>query len=251
MAIRCPNAECPAKLVEALKHFVGRPAMDIEGVGEKLVQRLFDLDLVRTPADLYGLTYDDLIPLEGFQDRSVRNVLASIEASKQRPPARVVFALGIPHVGGQVAEWLIERFGSVESLAAAGAEQLAATEGVGPVIAESVTAWFEEPQNQELVQRLATYGVRMEEPGDGARAGGPAEGALSGKTFVLTGTLPSLSRDEATALIEAAGGRVTGSVSGKTDYLLVGESPGSKLARAEKLGVAVIDEEGLHRLLGR
>lgn len=268
VAVRCPNPGCPAKLVESLKHFVGRAAMDIDGVGEKLVQRLFELGSVRDPADLYQLRHEDLISLEGFQERSAGKVLAAIEFSKGRPFDRVVFALGIPHVGGQVAGWLVERFPSMEMLRAASAEAMGQGEGIGPIIAESVAAWFAEPRNLYLVDRLAAAGVRMEaEPGSAGvtvRApGDPAAGdgmtgadgdtrvarPLSGKTFVLTGTLPTLSRDEATTLIEAAGGKVTGSVSAKTDYVVVGGSAGSKLVKAEKLGVPLLDEEGLRRLV--
>lgn len=260
VAVRCPNPECPAKLVESLKHFVARPAMDIDGVGEKLVQRLFELGLVRDPADLYRLRYEDLMPLEGFQDRAAGNVLAAIEASKRRPFERVVFALGIPHVGGQVAGWLVGHFPSMAALRAAAAEDMGQVEGIGPIIAETVAAWFAEPRNLDLVDRLAAAGVRMEADGTAAvawRAGPDAGGAgvgrrdpgpLSGKTFVLTGTLAALTREEATALIEAAGGRVTGSVSGKTDFVVAGETAGSKLAKAEKLGVTILDEAGLRGL---
>lgn len=247
VAVRCPNPECPAKLVEALEHFVSRGAMDIEGVGEKLVRRFFDLGLVRDPADLYRLRFEDLIGLEGFQEKAARKVLAAIEASKDRPFERVLFALGIPHVGGQTAALIARRFPSLAELRAAEAEDIAAVEGVGPVIAESVAGFFRDPRNADLVDRLAAAGVRMEAE---RRAAPSPAGPLAGKTFVLTGTLPTLSRDEATRLIEGAGGRVVGSVSAKTDYVVVGASPGSKLAKAEKLGVALVDEAGLRRLLG-
>jgi len=260
VAVRCPNQECPAKLVESLKHFVSRSAMDVDGVGEKLVQRLFELGLVRDPSDLYHLRYEDLMPLEGFQDKAARNVLAAIEASKRRSFERVVFALGIPHVGGQVAGWLVERFPSIEALLTATAEEMGRVEGIGPIIAETVAAWFAEPRNRDLVDRLAALGVRMEAEGavaTGGRTGtafvaGVARqgsGPLSGKTFVLTGTLSTLTRDEATALIEAAGGRVTDSVSSKTAFVVAGGSPGSKLAKAETLGIPVLDEQGLRALL--
>ena len=261
VAVRCPNSKCPAKLVESLKHFVSRPAMDIDGVGEKLVQRLFELGLVRDPAELYGLRYEDLMPLEGFQDRAARNVLAAIEASTRRPFERVVFALGIPHVGGQVAGWLVECFRSMEVLRAATAEEMGQVEGIGPIIAETVAAWFADPRNLDLVDRLAVAGVRMEAGGAAAGGGSAAPdaggagvarrhpGPLSGKTFVLTGTLATLTREEATTLIEAAGGRVTGSVSGKTDFVVAGEAAGSKLAKAEKLGVTVLDEDGLREIV--
>ena len=261
VAVRCPNSKCPAKLVESFKHFVSRPAMDIDGVGEKLVQRLFELGLVRDPAELYGLRYEDLMPLEGFQDRAARNVLAAIKASTRRPFERVVFALGIPHVGGQVAGWLVECFRSMEVLRAATAEEMGQVEGIGPIIAETVAAWFADPRNLDLVDRLAVAGVRMEAGGAAAGGGSAAPdaggagvarrhpGPLSGKTFVLTGTLATLTREEATTLIEAAGGRVTGSVSGKTDFVVAGEAAGSKLAKAEKLGVTVLDEDGLREIV--
>ncbi len=262
VAVRCPNPDCPSKLVETLKHFVGRPAMDIEGVGDKLVQRFFELGLVHDPADLYRLRYEDLLPLEGFQERSARNVLTAIEASKSRPFDRVVFALGIPHVGGQVASWLTEAFPSMEALRSASAEEMGRVEGIGAVIGDAVAAWFAEPRNQDLVDRLAAAGVRMEAErrrarfaGVGAAGAAPGgdhaslSGSLSGSTFVLTGTLPTLSREEATELIEAAGGRVTGSVSGKTDYVVAGDAPGSKLAKAEKLGIRVIGEDEMRALL--
>lgn len=245
VAVRCPNPDCPSKQVEFLKHFVGRGAMDIEGVGEKLVTRLFDLRLVRDPADLYRLKYEDLIQLEGFQDRSTRKVLASIEGSKQRPFEAVVFALGIPHVGSQNAALLVERFPSMAALLEAEAAEMAAVPGVGPIIAAAVAQWLANERNRELVRRLAEAGVRMEAEVRAPAAAGP----LTEKTLVITGTLPTLSRQQATDLIEAAGGRVTSSVSGNTDYLLAGDAPGSKLDRAGELGVPVIDEAGLQELL--
>jgi len=254
VAVRCPNDDCPARLVERIKHFVSRSAMDIEGVGEKLVERLFGLGLVRDAADLYRLRYEDLITLEGFQDRSTRKVLEAIEQSKRRGFARVLFALGIPHVGGQTAELIVTRFPSMDALRKAGVDELAAIEGIGPVIAEAVVAYVANPRHQDLVGRLAGAGVLMQSADDLAPTtadggmGGPVRvGAetLAGKVFVLTGTLPTLTREAATSLIRAAGGRVAGSVSRRTDYVVAGESPGSKLRKATELGVAVIDEEGL------
>ncbi|MHB0981568.1 MAG: NAD-dependent DNA ligase LigA [Thermoleophilia bacterium] len=248
VAVRCPNPDCPAKAVEVLKHFVSRGAMDIEGLGDKLSQRFFELELVRDPADLYRLTADDLLPLEGFKERAVENLLGAIEASKTRSFARVVFALGIPHVGGQTAELLVGCFPSMEALRAAEVEEIAAVEGVGPVIAGSVHSFLRDPRVAHLVERLAASGVRMQAEATAARPAGG--GALEGKAFVLTGALPRLSREEATALIEGTGGRVVGSVSGKTDYVVVGDSPGSKLAKARRLGVAELDEAGLIELVG-
>lgn len=246
VAVRCPNVDCPSQLVEALKHFVSRGAMDVDGVGERLVQRLFDFGLVRDPGDLYRLTFADLIALEGFKERLANKVLASIESSKQRPFARTLFALGIPHIGYETAQLLARRFASMEALEAATVEEIAQVEGIGPILAQSVAAYFAERRNRELVDRLAAAGVRMA----GERSPPSTEGPLSGMTFVLTGSLPTLSREEATGLIERAGGKVTGSVSGKTDYVVVGEAPGTKLEKAEKLGVPTLDEAGLRSLLG-
>jgi DNA ligase (NAD+) len=248
VAVRCPNPDCPAKAIEMLKHFVSRGAMDIEGMGDKLGRRFFELGLVRDPADLYRLRTEDLLPLEGFQEKSARKTLDAIEASKQRSLSRVLFALGIPHVGGQTAELLAERFRSITALRGVSAEEIAAIEGIGPIVAESVHAFFRDPRVIDFVERLAAAGVRTEEEGEAsARDTGP----LSGKTFVLTGTLPTLTREQATELIEAAGGRIVSSVSGRTDYVVVGDSPGSKLARARTLGVAELDEAALEGLVGR
>ncbi|MHB9150404.1 MAG: NAD-dependent DNA ligase LigA [Thermoleophilia bacterium] len=246
VAVRCPNPDCPAKAVEVLKHFVSRGAMDIEGVGDKIGRRFFELGLVRDPADLYRLRLEDLLPLEGFQEKSARNVLEAIETSKERSLSRVLFSLGIPHVGGQTAELLADRFHSVTALRQASLDEIAEVEGVGPIIAESVHTFFRDPRAIDLVERLAAAGVRTEEEKTPGRSTGP----LSGRTFVLTGTLPSLTREQATGLIEAAGGRVIGSVSSKTDYVVVGDSPGSKLEKARKLGVAELDEATFQELVG-
>lgn len=249
VAVRCPNPDCPAKQVELLEHFVSRAAMDIEGLGERLVRRLFDLGLVRDPADLYGLSYEDLRGLEGFQERSTRNLLEAIEASRDRPLARVVFALGIPHVGIQTAGLLVQRFGSLERLSSAEVEEIEEIDGVGPVVARAVHHYFRSPRQAELVAKLTRAGVRSEDERAGSdEAVGKRAG--EGKTFVLTGALPGLSREEAGNLIRAAGGRVTGSVSRNTDYVVAGESPGSKLEKAEELGIPVLDEQGLRELLG-
>lgn len=248
VAVRCPNPDCPAKAVEMLKHFVSRGAMDIEGVGDRLGRRFFELGFVRDPADLYRLRTEDLLPLEGFQEKSARKVLDAIEASKQRSLSRVFFALGIPHVGGQTAELLAERFRSITALRRASVDEIAAVEGIGPIIAESVHAFFQDPRVIDLVERLAAAGVRTEVEGETpVRNTGP----LSGKTFVLTGTLPSLTREQATALIEAAGGRIVSSVSRSTGYVVVGDSPGSKLARARTLGVAELNEAALEEMVGQ
>jgi DNA ligase (NAD+) len=247
VAVRCPNPDCPAKKSEAIKHFVSKAAMDIDGVGDKLVERLQELGFITDAADIYRLTAERLAGLERLGDKSAANIIAAIEASKSRPPARVLFALGIPHVGGENAELLIQRFGSVAALGRASVEEISETPGIGPVIAASVWEYFHDPRSRDLVTRLEASGLRIAEVVE-TTIPGPATGPLVGKTFVLTGTLPSLSRQEATELIQSVGGRVTDSVSAKTDYVVVGESPGSKLAKAQKLGIDILDERGLREL---
>ena len=247
VAVRCPNESCPARAVERLKHFVGRAAMDIEGVGEKLVERLFMLGLVRDPADLFRLRYQDLIHLEGFQERSTGKVLDAIQQAKGRDFSRVLFALGIPHVGAQTAELIVRRFPTMNELQQATVEELAGVEGVGPTIAEAVVEYLRNPRQQDVIRRLEEVGVRLQS-GESQRWSVVPQ-TLSGKSFVLTGTLPSVDRSAAKALIEAAGGKVTGSVSGRTDYVVAGDAPGSKLARAVELGIPVIDEAQLLKLI--
>jgi DNA ligase (NAD+) len=248
VAVRCPNPDCPAKRSEAIKHFVSKAAMDIDGVGDKLVERLQELGFIADPAGLYRLTAEQLAGLERLGDKSAANIVAAIEASRSKPPARVLFALGIPHVGGENAELLIQRFGSVAALGQTSAEEISETPGIGPVIAASVWEYFRDPRSRDLVARLEGSGLKIAEVVEAA-APGAASGHLAGKTFVLTGTLPSLSRQEATDLIRSVGGRVTDSVGVKTDYVVVGENPGSKLAKAQKLGIAILDERGLRELV--
>jgi DNA ligase (NAD+) len=243
---RCPNPHCPSRGLEALRHFVSRGALDVDGVGEKLASRFWELELVRRPSDLYRLTVADLLPLEGFGQVSAENAIASIDASRRRSFARVLFGLGIPHVGFVTAEALARQLGSMDALRNAGVQEIEAVEGVGPIIADAVAAWFADPDHAALVDELAEAGLTMETPLD-ERA--PAAGPLTGMSFVLTGTLERRSRDEAGAEIVAHGGKVTSSVSKKTSYVVAGESPGSKLARAEALGVPVIDEDRLDELL--
>lgn len=257
VAVRCSNPDCPGRRAEAIKHFVSKGAMDIDGVGDKLVDRLLALGLIRDGADLYRLEAGTLAGLERLGEKSAANITAAVEASKKRPLPRVLFALGIPHVGGENAELLVRRFGSFAALREASAEEIAETPGIGPVIAESVREYFRDPRNLDLIARLEEAGVTMTLPAAGAGSTGVeaglgaagAPGPLTGKTLVLTGTLPSLSRQEATDLIVAAGGRVTGSVSTKTDYVVVGKEAGSKLARARELGIALLKEEELLELL--
>jgi DNA ligase (NAD+) len=244
---RCPNPDCPSRGLEALRHFVSRGALDVDGVGEKLVARFWELGLVRRPSELYRLTVDDLLPLEGFQLTSAENAIASIDASRRRPFARVLFGLGIPHVGFVTAEAIARQIGSMDALRSAGIQEIEAVEGVGPIIADAVAAWFADPDHAALVDELRDAGLMMETPLE-ERA--PAAGPLVGQSFVLTGTLERRTRDEAAEEIVARGGKVTGSVSKKTTYVVAGESPGSKLAKAESLGIPVIGEDEFETLLG-
>jgi DNA ligase (NAD+) len=251
VAVRCPNRSCPAQLVESIKHFVSKGAMDIDGVGERLVEDLFAEDLIRDVADLYALRREDLVELEGFAldqktgtAKRADRVLSSLAESRERPFARVLFALGIRHVGAVTAQALVEGFPSVEALLAASAEELAGVPGVGPVVAEAVQQYLADEHNRETLERLRSAGLRMLEEHPGRATGG-----LSGMSFVLTGKLPSLTRGEAQALIEAQGGHVASSVSKATDYVVVGDDPGSKMAKASRLGVATLDEEALLELV--
>lgn len=246
VAVRCINVDCPAQLKRRIEHFASRSAMDIEGLGEALVEQLVDRGLVSDLADIYYLDKEQLLTLERMGEKSASNLLAAIERSKQAGLARLLHGLGIQHVGEKVARLLAERYGSIERIASASPEELSSIEGIGPVVAESIALFFRQERVKRLLERLAAAGVVME-----SRGTRPSEGPLSGKTFVLTGTLGSMSRSEAQKLIESLGGRVASSVSGKTDYLVVGESPGSKLDKARKLGVPAISEEEFLRLVGR
>jgi DNA ligase (NAD+) len=243
---KCPNRDCPARAWQLLKHFVSRAAMDIEGLGEKQVALLQQRGLVASAADFYRLSEEQLLELEGFGELSARNLLAAIEASKERPFARVLFALGIEEVGEVTGRNLAQRFREIDALLAASAEEIAGTPGIGEKMASSIRSQLAEERMRVLIAELRGVGLCFQEEGPP-----PSEGPLAGKTLVLTGSLPELSREQATQLIMAAGGRVTGSVSKKTDYLVAGESPGSKLEKAERMGVAVLDEGGLRGLVGR
>lgn len=248
VATYCENTSCPARLVQSIAHFSGRGAMDIEGMGERQAQLFVDLDLLHDVADLYTLKADDLLDREGYGEKRVSNLLAAIEASKQRPLARLLAGLGIRHVGGAVAHLLVQRYPSLDALAAASAEDLQAIEGLGPRIAESVTGFFASDANRRVVEKLRAAGVRLVEQPPAEETG---PGPLTGLSFVITGTLPTLSRDEAKTLVQAHGGKVTGSVSTKTDYLVVGADPGgTKVNKARALGVPTVDEAGLRNLIG-
>ncbi|AYH44659.1 NAD-dependent DNA ligase LigA [Azoarcus sp. DN11] len=236
---------CPAQRKQALLHFAGRRAMDIEGLGDKLVDQLVEAGIVKTPADLYRLGVLALANLPRMAEKSAANLLAAIEKSRHTTLARFIFALGIRNVGEATAKDLARHFGALDALMEATSERLVEVPDVGPVVAQSIARFFAEAHNREVIEQLRAAGVTWEE---GAPAA-PVAGSASGKVFVLTGTLPTLSRDEAKALIEAHGGKVSGSVSKKTDYVVAGEEAGSKLAKAEELGVAILDQDGLLRLL--
>lgn len=243
--VRCTGGLfCSAQRKEALKHFAGRRMLDIEGLGDKLIEQLVEQELVKTPADLYRLTLEQLAGLERMAEKSARNLLDAIETSKATTLPRLIYALGIRNVGEATAKDLAQHFASLDALMAADAEALQAVNDIGPIVTQSILAFFAEPHNREVVAQLLAVGLHW--PAIEARR---ADGALAGKTVVITGTLPSLSRDEAKALLEAAGAKVSGSVSKKTDYLLAGEAAGSKLEKAQSLGVAILDEAALRTLL--
>ena len=240
---RCVNAKCPAKLRESLLHFASRGVMNIEGMGESLVNQLAEGGLVRDVADIYSLTQEKLLSLERVGEKSAANLLREIENSKQLPLERVILGLGIRFVGERTAELLAEHFASVDAFMNASFDELQNVTEVGPRVAQAITEYFSEPRNRELVERLRKAGLKFS--GEKKLRGTK----LAGKTFVLTGTLPKLSRDEAKKLIEDAGGKVSGSVSKKTDYVVAGTDPGSKLDKANELKVEVVDEDGLRKLL--
>jgi DNA ligase (NAD+) len=239
---RCPNRDCPGRRWQLLKHFVG--AMDIDGLGEKQVSLFMELGWVRTAADFYRLGSEPIAEQSGFGAVSAEKLVAAVRSSKRQPFGRVLFALGIEEVGAVTGRNLAQQFRSIDALLAAGTEEIEQTPGVGPKMARTIHEQLHEQQMESLIADLRSQGLRFEQQGPP-----PGEGPLAGKTLVLTGTLPELTREQATEMITAAGGRVTGSVSRKTDYLLAGDSSGSKLAQAERLGVPVINEAGLLELL--
>jgi DNA ligase (NAD+) len=241
---RCVNANCPAKLLGTILHFASRGVMNIDGMGDALVTQLTERGLVKNVADIYKLTKDSLLSLERMGDKSAQNILDEIEASKKLPLERVIYGLGIRFVGARTAQFLAEHFGSMEALAGAGIEELQNVNEVGPRIAESIVEFFSIAANRKLVERLGEAGLAFK----GARK--ERDTKLAGKTFVLTGTLAKHTRDEAKKMIEDAGGRVSGSVSKKTDYVVAGADAGSKLDKAKELGVAVIDENEMEQLAG-
>jgi DNA ligase (NAD+) len=243
---RCTNVSCPAQLKERVRHFATRGAMDIEGIGDVMAGALVDAGLVKDVADLYDLDAEKLATIPRTGERTIANLLAALADSKQRGLARLLNGLGIRYVGAQNAALLTGAFGSIDAIAAATREELTATEGIGEQIAESIVLFFEQEQNRRVVARLKEHGLLVTAPKREAAAPGP----LAGKTLVLTGTLANWTREEASEAIVAAGGKVAGSVSKKTDYVVAGVEAGSKLQKAEQLGVPVLDEAGLRALLG-
>jgi DNA ligase (NAD+) len=241
----CANPDCPAQRFERLVHFASQGGMDIRGLGPSTLQKMIDATLISDAPDLYVLTEDQLAQLPGFKDKSIQNLLAAIEASKQRSFERVLFALGIRHVGEGVAQLLAAHFHEIDNLLNATQEETAAVPGIGPEIASSIHSYCHDPASRELVSRLRHAGLRMK-----AEAEAPRSGPLTGKTFLITGTLESMARGAAEKWIHEKGGKVVGSVSRKLDYLIVGAEPGSKLARARELGVKEISEADLISMAG-
>ena len=244
-ALRCVNPECPAQSLRNLIHFASRNAMAIDGLGEAVAVQLTERGFVHTVADLYSLTKEQLLQLDKFKDKSAQNLLDAIEASKQNNLDKLVFGLGIRNIGDKAAALLAEHFGAMQALAAASGEEIAAIDGIGAVMAQSVTEFFARSGTADLLARLQAAGVNMEWHGEKKGT------ALAGMTLVVTGTLPHLSRQEAEALIVQNGGKASGSVSKKTAYVVAGEAAGSKLTKAQTLGIPILDEAGLYRLIGQ
>jgi DNA ligase (NAD+) len=241
-AIYCPNIACPGRQLEGLVHFTSRGAMDIRGLSYARIEQLVNEGLVKDPGDLYGLTREQLLELEGYADKGADSLITAIQASKTQPLNRLLSALGIRHVGSIAAQVLAQHFGTMDALMQASADDILNIRGIGSTIANGVVAYFSDPAGKRLIEKMRDHGVNFTEPRAVA-----AGGALSGKTVVITGTLPTISRTKATQMIEAAGGRVTGSVSKATDFLVAGEEAGSKLDKAKTLGVDIIDEAELLR----
>jgi DNA ligase (NAD+) len=247
---RCINTSCPAILRGSLIHFCSRDALDINGVGEKLVQQMIDSNLVHSAADLYDLTAEKLMSLERMGKKLAEKLVSAIAQSKNQPYSRVLYGLGIRHVGSVNAQLLTERFANVEELSGVSAASIEGVYGIGPEIAQAVYQWFRVPANQSLIARLKTAGLQLQSEVKNPNLAS-TNLQLAGKSFVLTGTLPTLKRDEAKDLIQKAGGKVTSSVSAKTDYVVVGEDAGSKLEKAQSLGIELLSESELLELLSK
>ena len=246
---RCPNSSCPAQFFELLKHFVSKGAADIDGLGERWCGILFEKGMVSDVADLYRLEKERLLELDRMGDKLATRIMDNIEASKNRPLPRLLFALGITHVGSEVADLLAQNYIGIKDLALAEEEDLTEIEGIGPKIAESIVSWFEAPANRAVIEKLRTAGVRLKQDSLPVATESAGDSPFGGLTFVVTGTLASFSRSEAEARIKGLGGKVTSSVTRKTAYVVVGASPGSKVANAEKFGIPILDEDAFLRLL--
>lgn len=247
VAWRLKNNDSPERLQRSLEHFAGRQAMDIDGLGTEIIRQLIDKGKIRSLPDIYSLEFESLLELDKFKEKSAGNLIAAIDDSRGRDLWRFIHGLGIPHVGAQSAKELANHFGSLDALLNASPQQIQEIEGVGPIMAQSIVDWCHDPVNERCLQQFRDLaGLRLQLP---AKRQMSDDGALAGKTWVITGTLPSLSRDQARDRIEAAGGKVSGSVSKKTDFLLAGESAGSKLDKALKLGVTIVDEARLMEML--
>ena len=243
---RCTGLSCPAQLKERVRHFASKGAMDIDGLGDKLVAQLVDQGLVRDVADLYYLSKEDLAGLDRMADKSAQNLLDALEASKLRSSSRLLFALGIRHVGEHIAEVLIDAFHTIDRLAEASEEDLVAVYEIGPGVAKSVVMFFGQAENRNVIEKLKAAGVRFESEEKQVAS----EPHLKGKTFVFTGALSSFTRDEVQEIVKRLGARATSSVSKKTDYVVAGENAGSKLEKARGLGVTVLSEEAFKELIG-
>lgn len=244
-ALRCGNDDCPAQLLRRLMHFCSRDAMDIEGLSEAILQKLAEAGLIKGVADLYSLTHAEIAALDNMGDKSAQNMIAAIEGSKNQDPSRLLFALGIRHIGQKAAQVLLQQLRSMDAVLSADLPALCAVDGFGEIMAQSLLDYFSVPAHRELIERLRALGLRME-----TELPAQTGGIFAGKTFVLTGTLPSMGRKEAAALIQAHGGKVSGSVSAKTNYVLAGEDAGSKLAKAQSLGIAILSEAELMEMVG-
>ncbi len=245
-ALRCTNTDCPAQLIRHIIHFVSRDAMDIDGLGEKVVHALVEKGLISSPLDLYRLTREDILTLDKKKDKSADNLITAIEKSKQNDLYRVVYALGIRHIGQRAARLLADKFRSLDSIANADTEEIASIEGFGEIMAKSTSDYFAMEQSKKLVDEIKELGINSENLS--VKDSSVQNTLFSGKTFVITGTLPNYKRSEAAAIIESLGGKVSSSVSKKTDYVLAGEDPGSKYTKAQSLGVTIIDETEFDRM---
>jgi DNA ligase (NAD+) len=259
---RCENTSCPAKLQRGLEHYASRGAMNIDGLGESLIAQLIDMGLVRDYADLYALTADQLANLTStslrgdgkeiqrrFGEKNAAKVVSQIDRSRSNELWRLIFGLGVRHIGERAAQVLAQAFWSIDTLRAASREQLQATHEIGPVLAESVRSWLDEPRNWELIERLRAAGVRMEVP-EAERVPAASTGPLTGRTYVITGTLSGMTREDAEAALKRLGAKVSGSVSRKTTGVVVGADAGSKANKAQELGVPTLDEKAFLDLIG-